>query len=90
MQMVRNFFLKKNLIEVDVVNMDIGILHILVSEVVFLYLMEVSRNSPEEIYLGKTNLSNLKKNSYDRIVYCAYHSCFIYSFYGWSYWLFNW
>lgn len=48
MQMVRNFFLKRNQTEVDVVNMDIGIIHILVSVVVFLYLMEVSRNSSEE------------------------------------------
>lgn len=50
--MVRNFFLKRNHTEVDVENMDIGILHILVSVVVFLYLMEVSRSSSEESYLG--------------------------------------
>jgi hypothetical protein len=34
MEMVRNFFLKRNHTEVDVENMDIGILHILVSVVV--------------------------------------------------------
>lgn len=46
--MVRNFFLKRNHTEVDMENMDIGILHILVSVVVFLYLMEVSKSSLEE------------------------------------------
>jgi hypothetical protein len=49
MEMVRNFFLKRNHTEVELENMDIGILHILVSVVVFLYLMEVSRSSSEEL-----------------------------------------
>ena len=60
MEMVSNFFLKRNHTEVDVENMDIGILHILVSVVVFLYLMEASS---EEIYLFPMSQSNLKKNS---------------------------
>lgn len=70
--------------------MDIGILHILVSEVVFLYLMEALRNSSEETYLGVMSQSNLKKNNYGNILCYTYPSCSIYSFYGWSYRLFNW
>lgn len=47
----KEFLFEKNLIEVDMVNMDIGILHILVLVVVFLYLMAASRSSLEGIYL---------------------------------------
>lgn len=41
--------------------MDIGILHILVSVVVFLYLMAASRSSLEENCLLPMNLSNLDR-----------------------------
>lgn len=49
---VRNFFSERNHTEVDMENMDIGILHILVSVVVFLYLMAALRSSSEENYPG--------------------------------------
>ena len=62
----KEFLFEKNLIEVDMVNMDIGILHILVLVVVFLYLMAASRSSLEGIYLLLMNQLNLKKNSYER------------------------
>ena len=48
----KEFLFEKKPYEVDMENMDIGILHILVSVVVFLYLMEVSRSSSEKSYLG--------------------------------------